>query len=249
MTVNPSASAFPVIDDLILSGFKKAGMIPIEADIGFDGSWAGKAAYGRKILNRIVENLANDGFLPQFVAIEIIQLTAGVSQYLLDPDILNIVDTASNIPASNGAETVQTVSETPVAPMSRYQWNLLSTKNSTGTPTRYFLDRNGPVQLTMYLWPIPVENSSLRVMAHRIPADNSVGSDTVDLKRHWNGYLVASLAYEIATDAKLPLDERALLKQDREDLLQKIKCYETENEPPDVRFDHPTGWSDMGSWR
>lgn len=246
MTTNPNISSFPIIDDLLLSGFKKAGLIPLEADIGFDSSWNAKAAYGRKILNRIVEGLANEGYLPQFVSIEIVQLTAGTNVYTLDPDILNVVDNASNIPASNGSEVEQTISETPVSPMSRFQWNALSTKNSTGTPTRYFLDRNGPTNVVMHLWPVPIENSKLRIMAHRIPADNSIGSDTVDLKRHWDDFLVHSLAYQIASDAKLPIEERQLLKQDRDDIMAKIKTYETENEPPDLQFDHTTPWSPMG---
>lgn len=243
MTVSSSIPAFNQIDSLILAGFKRAGLIPLEAAIGFDATWPAKSAYGREVLNRVVQNLSNEGYLSEFIAIEIVQLTAGVNVYVLDPVILNVVDSASNIPASNGSEVEQTVSETPVSPMSRYQWNLLSTKDATGTPTRYFLDRNGPAACTLHLWPIPSESSKLRLMAQRIPADNSVGSNTMDLKRNWDLYLVASLGFEIATDAKLPIDERQLLKQDRDELMARIRTVASENEGPDVQFMHSTPWT------
>lgn len=248
MTVNSSIAPFSQIDDILLDSFKKAGLVPLEFAIGGDANWNAKSAHGRRILNRIVENLANEGFLDQFEGTEIVQLTAGTSLYALDPDILNLVDNGSNIPTSNGSEVILTNSETPVLPMSRFEWNTLSNKSSEGTPTRYFLDRNGPDNLQVYIWPVPSENSKIRFMTHRIPSSSLVGSNTVDLKRHWDAYLVHAVAYELATDAKLPLDERAMLKADRDGLMMKIKTYETHNEPPDVQLVHSSPWA-YGGWR
>lgn len=242
MAVSSTPSTVLTVDEYLLSAFQKAGLLPIEAEIGFDASWTSKAGYGRKVLNRLIEELATEGFIDHFVAFEILTLTADDGLYTLDTDILNVVDTANYIPASNAAEVEETTGETPISPMSRFQWGQLSSKSATGTPSKYFLHRNGS-SLEIHFWPIPSEAGSVRLHVHRIPGSNSAGSDNVDLKRHWGTWIVHALAYEFMVDAKLPIDERATMRNDRDRAMQKIKTYETSNEPPDVRFVHSTPWS------
>jgi hypothetical protein len=244
MAVSSSISTLPTIDEYLLAAYKKAGLLPLQASIGYDNEWNAMAAHGRTTLNRLVEGLAVEGFLDHFQAFEVVTLTAGDGTYTLDSDILNVVDTGSYIPASNAAEVEETVGETPVSPMSIHQWNGLSTKNATGTPTRYFLHRNAS-SLEIHLWPLPDEAGKIRFRVHRIPGSNSTGSDNVDLKRHWGNWIVHALAYEFMSDAKLALDERALCRQDRDEYLAKVKAYDTSNEPPDLYFCHSTPWSNF----
>ncbi len=247
MSVSTSVSTLLTVDEYILDAYKKSGLLPIESDIGFDTSWNAKAAHGRKILNRLIEGLSNEGFLEHFITKEIVQMVVGQESYSMDPETLNIKDVGSYIPAYNGVEVLETSGETPVHPYSKYQWQQLSAKSSTGTPTRYFLERNGS-DLILHIWPVPSEAGKIRFFVQRIPASNSVGSDNVDLKRHWGDWIVHALAYQLMTDTKMPLEERALMRKDRDDILDKIKTMDTSNEPPDVIFCHSTPWSNWKSW-
>lgn len=243
MTIASSASTLSTIDELILQGYIRAGLIPLEFDIGGDSNWNQRAAHGRTILNRLINNLAVEGFIDHFVNFFVLDLTSGTTVYSIDPDenILNFVDHGSYIPESNDPEEVETTGETPVRPITRHRWNSLSSKIAEARPTLYYLHRNGP-DLTVYLWPTPNEDGKIRFQVHRIPGNNSTGNNTPDLQRQWDSWMVAALAYELMSDAKLPIDERVIIRDDRDALLAKLKAYETSNEPPDVVFSHQSPW-------
>lgn len=248
MAVNTSIADFPVIDELILDGYKKAGILPIEFGILSDVQWASKAAHGRRTLNRILAAASTHRFFEYFVNLDYLTLTAGVSAYVLDADILNIVDDGSYIPASNGVQLEHTSGETPVKPMSAARWNQLSGKNSTGTPMHYFLTRNdeegtGVGALNVRLWPIPSEAGTIRFRTHRVPGSSSNGAFNPDLKRHWELWAVYALAYEFMVDSSMPLDACDRMKRDKDEAFEILKSYDTNNTAPDVVFVHSTPWS------
>jgi hypothetical protein len=244
MTVSATSSTYNIIDELILQAYKRAGLIPIDFAIGGDVQWNAKAEHGRQTLNRLVNGLATLGFIDHFTDFFVLDLVAGQPDYAIDPDdnILNFVDSGSHIPLVNDPEEVETTGETPVKPMSRHRWNSLSSKVAESTPTLYYIHRNGP-NLTLYLWPTPHEASKIRFQIHRLPGSNSLGTNNVDLQRHWDSWITYALAYEFMSDSKLPLEERAICREDRDAELAKLKSYETSNEPPDVIFTHCTPWS------
>ncbi len=244
MTISATASTLSTIDEIILQAYKRAGLLPIEFSIGADVQWNARAEHGRQTLNRLVNGLATLGFIDHFVDFLVLDLVAGQTTYAIDPDsnVLNFVDSGSHIPTVNGTEEVETTGETPVKPISRHRWNSLSTKAAESTSTLYYLHRNGP-DLTVYLWPTPSAASKIRFQVHRIPGSNSLGTNTPDLQRHWDSWMVSALAYEFMSDAKLSLDERQLVRADRDAELEKLKAYETSNEPPDTLFIHSTPWS------
>lgn len=246
MTVATSASTLNTIDELILQGYRRAGLIPLDFDIGGDVGWNAKAAHGRLTMNRLINELALQGFIDHFVTFYVHDLVADDPQYTISSseNILNFVDHASYIPASNAAEEVETTGETVVKPMSRHRWNELSAKSASGTPSLYYIDRNGS-DLTLYVWPMPNEAGKIRFQVHRLPGSNSTGSNNPDVLRHYDGWLVNALAYEFMTDSKLPIQERDIVRQDRDRQLSLLKSYETSNEGPDVIFCHTTPWS---SW-
>jgi hypothetical protein len=244
MTISATTSDYNTIDQLILMGYKRAGLIPVDFAIGGDVQWNAKAEHGRQTLNRLVNGLATLGFIDHFVDFFVLDLVAGQPNYDIDPDdnILNFVDSGSHIPANNGTEEIETTGETPVKPISRHRWNSLSSKVAESTPTLYYLHRNGP-NLTLYLWPTPAATTKIRFQIHRIPGSNSTGSNTPDLQRHWDSWITYALAYEFMSDAKLPMEERITCRDDRDAELAKLKSYETSNEAPDTIFVHSTPWS------
>jgi hypothetical protein len=241
VSISATPSAAPVIDEVILDAYKKAAIVPIDFGIGSDVQWAAKAAHGRRTLNRVLNAASTERFFEYFVNIDILELTADEHQYTLDADILNIVDDGSYIPASNDPEEEETTGETPVKPISAYRWNQLSAKSSKGTPVHYFIERNAD-QLLMRLWPVPSEAGKIRFRTHRIPGSSSSGGNNPDFKRHWEQWAVLALAYEFMTDGSMPLEERQLMRADRDVAFEKLKAYDTNNTPPEVVFAHTTPW-------
>jgi hypothetical protein len=250
MPVNTSGAGTSTIDQLILDAFKQATLLPIEYGIGFDTRWAAMAGHGRRVLDRILAAASTERFFEYFVDLDVLDLTAGEHQYTIDSDVLNIIDDGSYIPASNGTEEEATTGETPVKPMSAYRWNQLSAKSSSGTPVHYFIERNEQAlagSLVMRLWPVPSEAGKIRFRTHRIPRSSLVGSNNADFKRHWEHWAVLAMAYEFSTSGSMPIDDRQMLRADRDVAFEKLKNYDTENTPPDVVFAHTTPWT--GQWR
>ena len=246
MAINASPSTVPIIDEVILDGFKKAGLLPIEFGIGSDIQWSSKAAHGRRTLNRLLAAHSTHRYFEYFVNLDYLELEVGENRYTLDDDVLNVIDDGSYIPASNGSEAEKTSGETPVKPMSGYRWNQLSGKNSVGVPMHYFIERN--VQITgsaieLRVWPTPSEAGRIRFRTHRIPGSSSTGSDNPDFKRHWELWAVYALAYEFIGDSSMGLEDRQLMRKDRDAAFEILKAYDTNNTPPDVLFVHSTPWS------
>ncbi len=242
MAINASPSTASTIDEVILDSFKKAGLLPIEYGIGSDVQWTAKAAHGRRTLNRLLNAHSTERFFESFINIDVLDLVAGTHQYTLDADILNIVDDGSYIPASNSPEEEETTGETPVKPMSGWRWNQLSSKASQGTPVHYFLERNA-AQLVLRLWPVPSEAGKVRFRTHRVPGTSSTGSDNPDFNRHWEQWAVLALAYEFMADGSMGIEDRQLMRSDRDRAFELLKSYDTNNTPPDVVFVHMTPWS------
>jgi hypothetical protein len=242
MAINANPSTVPLIDEVILDGFKKAGLLALEYGIGSDVQWTSKAAHGRRTLNRLLNSYSTERFFEYFSNLDVLDLIADTNQYLLDADILNIIDDGSYIPASNDPEEEKTSGETPVKPMSAYRWNQLSSKEGRGTPVHYFIERNQS-QILLRLWPVPNEAGKIRFRTHRIPGSSSTGSDNPDFKRHWEQWAVYALAYEFMSDGSMPLEERQLMRADRDIAFERLKSYDTNNTPPDVVFVHYTPWS------
>ena len=246
MAINANQATFSIIDEVILDSYKKAGILPVEYGIGSDIQWSARAAHGRRAMNRLLAFHSTERFFEYFVNLDVLDLVAGTAIYTLDADILNVIDDGSYIPASNGTEEEATSGETPVKPISGYRWNQLSSKGSEGTPVHYFLERNnqnvnGGLQLR--LWPVPNEAGKVRFRTHRIPGSSSVGLNNPDIKRHWEHWLVLALAYEFSTDSSMPLDERAMMRQDRDAAFEKLKSYDTSNLAPDMVLVYHSPWS------
>lgn len=246
MAVSSTASTLNTIDEIILQGYRRAKLIPIDFDIGGDSQWNAKAAHGRLTLDRLINQLAVHGFLDHFTTFYVHDLTAGTPNYAisLSENILNFVDSGSHIPLVNAAEEIETTGETPVHPISRARWQQLSAKSAQGTPTLFYIDRNGS-QLTLYVWPVPSQASKIRFQVHRIPGSNTVGSNNPDVLRHYDSWLVNALAYELMSDSGLPIEERLACREDRDAEWARLKAYETSNEPPDIIFSHGTPWSNF----
>jgi hypothetical protein len=114
MAINASPAVVPTIDEVVLDAYKKAGLLPIEYGIGADSQWVVKASHGRRALNRLLASKSTARYFEYFVNLDVLELAVGVHKYVLDADILNIIDDGSYIPPlAYPLERVAHVEETP----------------------------------------------------------------------------------------------------------------------------------------
>lgn len=238
MAVSTEVSVEPIIDEIVLDAYKKAGLIPITFAIGNDSEWVAKSAHGRRTMTRIINGLAVHGFLDYFVDFCDLELTQGEPFYCLDDNVLNVVGDASYIPASN-LDTTITDGEIQVSSISARRWNSLSGKSAEGTPSLMYVHRQGKT-VSIRLWPLPSENGVIRLRVHRIPYSSQDGSKNADLRRYWEDYLVHAISAQLMADSKMPLDEIGFMERKARSMLTEIKNYAVQNEPPVVISMHST---------
>lgn len=98
MAINASPATVPTIDEVVLDAYKKAGLLHIDYGIGADSQWISKASHGRRTLNRLLASKSTARYFEYFVNLDVLELAVGVHKYVLDPDILNIIDDGSYVP-------------------------------------------------------------------------------------------------------------------------------------------------------
>lgn len=244
MTLGTSPSTLKTIDQLILLAYRKAGLLPLEFDVG-GTDWVQKASHAYLLLDNLIDNLAVHGYLARFVDFYDLQLTEDEQYYTLPSSILNVFDNGSYI-REDEDDTKDTTGETPVEPISRSRWQQLSTKSASGTPVYYYAHRradNVDSQIELRIWPQPDEDGTIRLQVHKFLAGNSDGNDTIDLDRHWNMYIIYALAYEIAEDSQMPEDKLGRLGRERDKHLVYAKSYSSDNEGIDIVLSHTTPWN------
>lgn len=241
MAVSSSLSTVATIDKILLRAYKKAGLVPIEFEIGGDADWNAKAAHGREILTDIMDGPKINSSIDYFRSFFDLTLTADEQYYNLDADILNVIGDASYIDASN-ADTKDTTGETIVTQINRHRWNTLSSKSSSGRPSLFLVIREGKT-LSVRLWPQPDEAGTIRFDVHSLNVSHETGSDDINLRRYWKDYLVHAVAWQLMIDAKLPLEEQVSVKQEMDSLLIECKKLAEPNVAPVLIHTHSTAWS------
>lgn len=80
--------------------------------------------------------------------------------------------------------------------MSRFErddYNILPNKAAVGTATIYHVDRNAGA-ITLYVWPVPSADFSLKLDIDRIIETVTDASETVDVPEEWTETLLTNLA-------------------------------------------------------
>jgi hypothetical protein len=243
MAIASAPATESIIDQVVLSAFKKAGLLPIEYEIGADSTWAAKSSHGRDILNRIIYSPEVNSSIDYFMDFDDVVLTANEQYYTMNSDVLNVIGDASYIPADN-ADTKDTDGETIVTQINVHRWNTLSSKNASGRPSLFYVKRTGK-SIQVRLWPQPDEAGTIRFQVHTLAASSKVGSDDFDLRRYWENYLVHAVACELMVDSKMPVEDQTIVLAERNRLLVECKKAAEPNEPPVLILTHRTGWSNM----
>jgi len=166
------------VAEIIEEAYERCGL---EVRTGYDARTA------RRSLNLMLAEWANRGLNLWTVAEGIFTVTAGDPSYVLEADVVDILDV---IVRRSGTDY-------EIDRISRTEYFTLPNKTTQGRPSQYFLDRT--ITPTMYLWAAP-ENSTdqIRYYYVRRMQDANALTNTNDIPFRFLPCMVAGLAYYIS---------------------------------------------------
>lgn len=220
MAVSSTRGTKKTVDGLVLMALKRAALVDMNATTS-DPQVSQQLSFGRELLDMILDSLANVADV-RYVDFHDVTCVASQQAYTLAEEIIDVIGDGVYLSADE-ANTEEPSSQTLITQVNRHTWHIMSSKNSTGTPTIMFPHRGveDSYQISLKLWPKPTEAGTARIMAQRAPADTLVGSDTIDVKSGGNEYLLHRLAGQLADSlngapgrAKALLDEADKLKRE-----------------------------------
>ena len=236
MTVSALTDFELTIDQIVLSAYRKAGLLHYAQ--GLDVS---RGTYGRMELGTILDNLQADGAQVRSVTFKDLVMVSGTYQYSFTPDVMDTIGDGSFIPSTDDVNKPS--SATPIIQMDRARWQALASKAAESSrQTQYYLERfESTVQA--WLWPIPTDTgATARFMAQVHYPNVNVGGNTVKLERQWAQYLIYQLAYELALSQGKSAERRQELREGAAMRLRLCKGFSSQHTGIQAMVDHPTGW-------
>ncbi|MHB8603487.1 MAG: hypothetical protein ACYC9R_12710 [Nitrosotalea sp.] len=118
------------------------------------------------------------------------------------------------------------VTDSPMIPISRYDYNLMGVKASAGPPSQYWYNPpgnmgSGQALGTATLYPTPdaytVANCTIILVGQTTFQDETADADVIDFPSYWNDALSFGLASALAFEYKLPLQERSMIASEAKD--------------------------------
>lgn len=235
MTINSSRTTEFDVGQIVLMGYRMAGLLNEHQPLNSAQTNAGKA-----LLETIVKHLQVYGITARAVTFEVVTVTAGTREYTLSADVFDVLGTASWIDA--GEDPAAADGEMTVTMMDRETRQRIGSKAATGSVSLFYSDRT-VVPNKVWLWPIPADSGYLRFQVHRLSADSTDTTKTPDLERYWAQYLIWELAYQLATANSLAPERLLLLKNEAKEKLVACKAYARPRGAFVMGIVHPTGWS------
>ncbi len=182
-------------DALIRRGYQTAGLLEVSQNPSGDD-----ISLAADILQMELVSLISESTAPTWVTRTTQALVASTAAYTLT-DCLDVV-----IDANNAAGTIvpSSGSETVVQAITRAEYQQISNKTSSGTPSLVYVERLASVTVTF--WPVPAATSTFRYSSLRWPRDMATGAQTLDLSKRWMKAITYSLAHQLALAKSAPLD-------------------------------------------
>lgn len=238
MTVSTTRTNNPDIAALLRDAFMGCGVVNEYQDLS-----PAQATRGRSILDKLIDHLQVEGIAARTRPFETLTLVSGTRDYLLATSTLDVegdgafIDVGQDVDAASG--------ETPVIAMTTQEWQGLSSKDATGRPMRYWVDRTTDT-LSVSFWPTPAvaeTGASVRFVVHRLRADNMNGAATVDLERYWHEYIQWALMERIALAYSLNMNRVGYFAQRAEQILAKCRSAAAPTVATGFMVGHSTPWS------
>lgn len=165
-------------------------------------------------LNMEIDALQAEGIILRTVLRTTVALVASTAVYTLPNDTIDVFVGPDNMLGTvlvSGGNT-----ETLVRQIRRHEYQAISNKSSTGTPTLAMVERIGAVQVTF--WPVPALAYTFGYQKIRCARDVTPGSVTPDVDVRRQMALMWSLAFAMAFSKSMPLQRCSFLKDERDRL-------------------------------
>jgi len=188
------------VAEYVEEAFERCGL---ELRTGYDLKSANRS------LNLMLAEWANRGLNQWTVAQKAIPMVVGTVEYSVDAtnptSTIDVLDVFIRETIGGRATGV------PLSRMSRAEYSHLATKESTGKPNQFYI--NKLLTPTITLWPSPDKNSTYTVYCNALTRMDDAGSNanTMDLPFRFYPCLAAGLAYYLALK-KAP-EKVGMLKQ------------------------------------
>lgn len=241
MVANASPPTPVSINTLILLAYKRAGLLPVEAQLS-GANMTPKLEHGRTLLNLIIGNLATEGFTARTMEFYDLPIVAGEPYYTLPNTVLDVHEDAMFIPSEN-LDTKFTSGELACRQVDLDTWNKLTVKGSESTRPQLYvtLRSGGAVQLRF--WPVPTDAGVMRIKTVRKLGSNSDGKATVDLQEHWQDTIVWLLASYVAVDSSLSTERCAFLANMAAAKKKACVVFDHEHTSTTAMLVQPSQWS------
>ena len=245
MTVSSSVGRQLDITRIVQLAYQGIGLLNIGQGTS-DPTWDAKFAFGRDMLELIVDGLATRGVMAKArsfyeISITSADVTAKKFKYTLPKTVLDVLEPAMYI-RSTETDTERAEGETYIRIISLEEWQRLGTKASTGQPTLIYPDRTGDA-IVCYLWQIPDDAGTVRLHTHRKLSDVKDGNATLDLEEYWRDYLVTALQVKLAHAHALPTDVTGTHEIKAESLLEYAVGKARQRGKKHIRLEHGTRWT------
>jgi len=140
--------------------------------------------------------------------------TIGIGQTINTPMPLKVIQARRNF-ISTGVTILMNI-------YTHYDFNLLTSTQTTGVPINLWYE---PLRTTgnVHIWPIPDSTTqSLQniTITYQRPFDDMINpSDSIDFPSYWTEAIIYGLATRLAPEYGIPLQDRAILKQEAKEML------------------------------
>ena len=240
MTISTSRTAERTVDSIVWDAYSTAGLVTPDLSSSTP-MYQQRILYGRRLLNDILDELQASGVLTKFAYFDYLTLTANLETYTMSSYVIDIVGDGKYIPAGT-APVTRADGETLVVQVTIDDWHRISSRSSSGNPTKFLCDKSGAL-VTVRLWPIPAEAGTIRFVVHRSSADADTGLATVELPQYFMSYLRFRLAYELAMTNALPPARCEQLRAEADSLKKTARGAANSQVSGTLNLIHPTPWS------
>lgn len=230
------------VNEIILLAFQQATLLPMEATLR-SANMVPKLEGGRRRLDIILTALPREGFVARTQVQHYLRIEAGISEYKLPGNFLDMSGHAMFIQGTDNVEGEHSDSELLVPQVDIDTWHLQSGKGTeSSTPTMYAVFADGG-QIKIKLWPTPSEQGLLRCKCTRLLGAVGNGKDAPDLQLYWQDWLVYALAGELAVGNGVDQKHTLMLLQMAE--AKKVAClrYGKEHTPQQAVVTWTSQWS------
>lgn len=245
MTVSTSVGRQFTITRICHLAYQSVGLMNEQQGTS-DSTWPKKFLLAKDLLELIIDDLSNYNVIARARTFEEIDITAAnvtaeKFKYTLSANTLNVLDPAMYIPAAE-TDTDRADGETYVRVITQEEWQRLGSKGGSGQPTLLYPNRIGDT-IEAWLWQIPNEAGTVRLLVQRKLADVDDGNATLDLAEYWNNYIVTALSAKLARAYNLPLAVQQQLESQSILLGDYAKGQASQKGSRQIRLNHPTRWS------